>query len=102
MKGCIMNEEKKCLKCGGTNLTAGDFQSTGKIYSRPKNAKMSALFVTGVLVGSVICLDCGYLELNVDPDKVKLIIKESPNPCSPALSCKETSGHDFSSDHEDA
>ncbi len=102
MKGCIMNEENKCLKCGGTNLTAGDFQSTGKIYSRPKNAKMSTLFVTGVLVDSVICLDCGYLELNVDPDKVKLITKKSPNPCSPALSCKETSGHDFSSDHGDA
>jgi predicted nucleic-acid-binding Zn-ribbon protein len=96
-----MNEEKKCLRCSSTNLTDGDFQSTGKIYSRPKNAKMSMLCITGVLVDSIICLDCGYLELNVNPDKVKLITKNLPNPCSPAVSCKETSGHDFSSDHED-
>ena len=95
-----MNQEKKCLRCGGTNLTAGDFQSTGKIYSRPKNAKMSTLLITGVLVNSVICLDCGYLELNVDPDKVKLITKTSTNLCSPAISCKETSVHDFSSGRE--
>ena len=97
-----MNEEKKCLRCGGTNLTDGDFQSTGKIYSRPKNAKMSSLLITGVLVSSIICLDCGYLELNVDPNKVKLITKPSHNPCSPAVSCKETSEHDFSSAHEGA
>jgi predicted nucleic-acid-binding Zn-ribbon protein len=80
-----MNEEKKCLRCGGTNLTDGDFQSTGKIYSRPKNAKMSTLFITGVLVDSIICIDCGYLELNVNPDKLKLITKIIPKSCSPAV-----------------
>ena len=90
-----MNEEKKCLRCGGTNLTAGDFQSTGKIYSRPKNAKMSSLLITGVLVSSIICLDCGYLELNVDPNKVKLISKTSPDFCSETVSCNETSGHEI-------
>ena len=102
MKDCIMNEEKKCLRCGGTNLTDSDFQSSGKIYACPKNAKMSSLLITGVLVRSIICLDCGYLELNVTPVKVKLIIKKVPDICSPALSCTETSGHDFSSDHEEA
>ena len=75
-----MNDEKKCLRCGGTNLTDADFRSTGKIYSCPKNAKLSALLITGVLVNATICLDCGYLELKVDPDKVKLITKK------PALS----------------
>lgn len=92
-----MNEEKKCLRCGGTNLTAGDFQSTGKIYSRPKHAKMSSLLITGVLVNSIICLDCGYLELNVDPKKVKLISKTTPDFCSQAVSSKETSGYEISS-----
>jgi predicted nucleic-acid-binding Zn-ribbon protein len=96
-----MNDEKKCLRCGGTNLTDGDFQSTGKIYSCPKNAKMSAIFITGVLVSSIICLDCGYLELSVDPEKAKLITKKLPDLCSPALSCNETLGHDFSSNQED-
>ncbi len=91
MKGCIINEEKKCLQCGDTNLTDGDFQSTGKIYACPKNAKMSSLPITGVLVKSIICLDCGYLELNVNPHKVKLIINKLPDLCSPALPCTETS-----------
>ena len=95
-----MNEQRKCLRCGGTNLTEGDFQSTGKIYSRPKNAKMSSLFITGVLVGSTICLDCGYLELNVNPDKVKLITKSSPKNGPKAVSCAQTSGHNFSSQQE--
>jgi predicted nucleic-acid-binding Zn-ribbon protein len=81
MKGCIMNEEKKCLRCGGTNLQAGNFQSTGKIYSRPENAKISAFLTTGVPVSSIMCFDCGHVELIVDPDKIKLITKASPNSC---------------------
>ncbi|MCP4263060.1 MAG: hypothetical protein GY774_36945 [Planctomycetes bacterium] len=89
-----MNDDKKCLRCGGTNLTDADFQSTGKIYSCPKKAKMSAIFITGVLVSSIICLDCGYLELNVDPDKAKLITKTATNKNSPALSYMATSDHE--------
>ena len=85
-----MNDQKKCLRCGGINLVDGDFQSTGKIYSRPRRAKMSSLLITGVLVNSIICLDCGYLELKVNPDKVNLLTKTSTNPNSPALSRKET------------
>jgi hypothetical protein len=61
---------------------------------------MSSLFITGVLVGSIICLDCGYLELNVNPEKVKLITKPSLKTGSPPVSCTQTSGHDFSSEQE--
>lgn len=50
MKGDIMSEEKKCLRCGGTNVKPGALQSTGKIYARPKNAKLETLFTTGALV----------------------------------------------------
>ena len=75
MKGCIMNEEKKCLRCGGTSLKAGNFQSTGKIYSRPENAKFSSFLTTGVTVNSIMCFDCGQEELVVDPEKIKLITK---------------------------
>ena len=81
MKGCIMNEEKKCLRCGGTNLEPGEFQSTGKIYSRPENAKIIAVLTTGVLVSTIMCSDCGHVELIADPDKIKLMTKKSPNSC---------------------
>ncbi len=81
MKGCIMNEEKKCLRCGGTNLKAGIFQSTGKVYSRPENAKILAFLSSGAPVSSILCFDCGHVELIVDPTKIKLIAKASPNSC---------------------
>ena len=75
MKGLIMNEEKKCLRCGGTSLKAGNLQSTGKIYSCPENAKFSSFLTTGVPVNSIMCFDCGHVELIVDPEKIKLITK---------------------------
>lgn len=75
MKGWIMNEEKKCLRCGGTNLQPSDLQSTGKIYSRPKDAKLVTVLTTGVPVSALICLNCGHLELVVDTERVRSITK---------------------------
>lgn len=77
MKGCIMSEERKCLRCGGTNLVPSELQSTGKIYARPKDAKLVAVLMGGVLVNGNICFDCGHVELVVDTDKVKSIMKKS-------------------------
>lgn len=70
-----MNEEKKCLRCGGTNLQPSDLQSTGKIYSRPKDAKLVTVLTTGVPVNALICLDCGHVELVVDTERVRSITK---------------------------
>lgn len=72
-----MSEKKTCLRCGGTNLEDGEFQSTGKIYSRPKHAKLVTLLTTGVPVENIMCYDCGHLEMVVDPAKVKSIAKSS-------------------------
>ncbi len=72
-----MSEEKTCLRCGGSNLEAGEFQSTGKIYSRPKHARLVTLLTTGVPVDTIICLDCGHVELIVDAEKAKSITKVS-------------------------
>jgi len=70
-----MNEEKKCLRCGGTNLQPSDLQSTGKIYSRPKDAKLVTVLTTGVPVSALICLNCGHVELVVDTERVRSITK---------------------------
>ena len=75
MKGCIMSEERRCMRCGGSNLEAGEFQSTGKIYSRPKHARLVTLLTTGVPVDTIICLDCGHVELIVDAEKAKSLTK---------------------------
>jgi len=72
-----MSEERKCLRCGGTNLEDGEFQSTGKIYSRPKNAKLVTVLTTGVPIDTIMCYDCGHVELIVDTDKAKSIARAS-------------------------
>ena len=68
-----MSDEKKCLRCGSTNLVPSELQSTGKLYARPKHAKLLAVLTTGVLVNGVVCFDCGHVELLVDADKIKSI-----------------------------
>ena len=77
MKGDIMSEEKKCLKCGGTNVEPGGLQSTGKIYARPNNAKLETVLMTGALVNGNMCFDCGHIEMVAEPEKLKSLTKAS-------------------------
>ena len=72
-----MDEKKKCLRCGSVNTKPSNLQSTGKIYIRPKDAKLSAVLKTGVPVDAVVCLDCGHVELVIDPAKAKNLAKKS-------------------------
>jgi predicted nucleic-acid-binding Zn-ribbon protein len=64
-----MNDEMKCLRCGGSNLALSDIQSTGKVYSRPKDASLRLFLATGFPVNGLMCPDCGHLELVVDVKK---------------------------------
>lgn len=72
-----MSEQKKCLRCGGTNLLASELQSTGRLYARPVQAKLSTILTTGVLVHGDVCLDCGHVELAVDAARIKAAAKAS-------------------------
>ena len=69
-----MNENEKCLRCGSTNTKFSNLQSTGKIYVRPKDAKLLTVLKTGVPVDAIICLGCGHIELIVDIAKAKKIL----------------------------
>ena len=69
-----MSEEKKCLRCGSTNVEPGVFQSTGKIYYRPQKA---SVLLSGVVVDANTCLDCGHVELVVDAAKAKSLTEKS-------------------------
>jgi len=66
-----MSEEMKCLRCGSSNLEPSELQSTGKIYSRPKNAKLVTVLTTGAPVSGLMCLDCGHTEMVVDTKKAR-------------------------------
>ncbi len=72
-----MATERKCLRCGGTNLVPSELQSTGKIYARPKRAKLMTIFTTGVLLDGEVCFDCGHVELVADAAKIKAAMKAS-------------------------
>jgi len=77
MEGFVMSEEKKCLRCGGTNLKPGSIQSTGRVSFRPKNAKFITARTGDIPVNANICVDCGYVELLADTDKAKSLVKAS-------------------------
>jgi predicted nucleic-acid-binding Zn-ribbon protein len=70
-----MHNEMKCLRCGGTNVKPSHLQSTGKIYSRPKQASFMAVLLTGTPVSALTCLDCGHVELLVDTKKAQSLVK---------------------------
>lgn len=70
-----MDIEKKCLRCNSTNVKPSVMQSTGKIYSRPKESKFTTVFTTGAPVSALICLDCGHVEMFVDTEKAKALLK---------------------------
>ncbi len=69
------DNEMKCLRCGSSNVYPSELQSTGKIYSRPKEAKFMTIFTTGTLVSGLTCLDCGHVEMVVDTKKAKTLVK---------------------------
>ena len=75
MKGKKMNNETKCLRCGGKNVMPSHVQSTGRIYTRPKEANFLGILKTGTHVNALTCLDCGHVELFVDVKKTKAMLK---------------------------
>lgn len=72
-----MGEERKCLRCGGSNLVSSELQSTGKLYARPKRAKLMTIFTSGVVLSGDVCFDCGHVELVADAAKIKSAMKAS-------------------------
>ena len=72
-----MNSEMKCLRCGSSNVKPSHVQSTGRIYSRPKDSTLRGLITTGAHVSALTCLDCGHVELFVDVKKTKALVRSS-------------------------
>jgi predicted nucleic-acid-binding Zn-ribbon protein len=70
-----MEIEMKCLRCGSKNVEPCHLQSTGKIYSRPKEANLLGVLLTGAPVSALTCLDCGHVEMLVDIKKAKALAK---------------------------
>jgi len=72
-----MSEEKKCLRCGGSNCEPGTIQSSGRVSFHARNAKFMTTKTGAIPVNANICVDCGCVELVGDADKAKSLIKAS-------------------------
>ena len=72
-----MTEEKKCYRCGSTQLASGWAQSTGKMYFRPDKVNFFALKTADLSVTGMMCLDCGTIELVGDINKAQSLIKRN-------------------------
>ena len=70
-----MTEEKKCIRCGSTQLVPGWVQSSGKIYFRPDNVKFLTPKTADLSVNGNMCLECGTIELVGDVDKGRSLLK---------------------------
>jgi predicted nucleic-acid-binding Zn-ribbon protein len=70
-----MTEEKKCIRCGSTQLASGWAQSTGKMSFRPDKVNFFALKTADLSVTGMMCLDCGTIELVGDIKKAQSLIK---------------------------
>lgn len=66
-----MSEQCKCLNCNGTNMAQGKITSTGKVTFRPEDTKFLKLKTANVDVAACLCLNCGFVFLKADPQKVK-------------------------------
>jgi ferredoxin-like protein FixX len=72
-----MTENKKCIRCGSTQLASGWAQSTGKMYFRPDKVNFFAPRTADLSVTGIMCLDCGTIELVGDVKKAQSLIKRS-------------------------
>ncbi len=63
--------EKKCLRCGSSNLEPGVLQSTGRIHFRAENTKIMTFQTSDIQVRSNICLECGFIEMIGDFHKAQ-------------------------------
>jgi len=80
-----MNHEKKylsafvkrfgqCVRCGSAEIVITELQSTGKLYARPVGSNPITIFTSGVLVNGLVCLECGHLEMLINPNKAKTLV----------------------------
>lgn len=70
------------MRCGSENLTAANFESTSKIDSRLESSRLVSVLTTGVIVNAMLCLECGHIDMAVNPGKVRALAKVS---CTPIL-----------------
>jgi len=63
----------KCPKCGSQNFKKGQPIDSSGLRFKPEK---SGLFYTGEKFEAFACLNCGYAEFYVDPQKLREKVKK--------------------------
>lgn len=71
-----MNRER-CLWCESERLENGKLEGTGRVYFKADHAKFLVLATSEVDLRARVCVDCGYIDLYADTEKLKRILKMS-------------------------
>jgi len=71
-----MNDNTKCLKCGGSNLTLGSVQGNGRSCFRANYVPFFNLRVAEIPLDAKACLDCGFVELITNKEKLMRVTKK--------------------------
>ena len=66
-----MNEENKCLRCGGTDFAAGSIQSSGKVIFRVSKARFITSRTNTITVDAMLCMNCGHMDFIGDVKKAR-------------------------------
>ncbi|MCZ6663674.1 MAG: hypothetical protein O7B81_00035 [Gammaproteobacteria bacterium] len=69
-----MADQKSCIRCGGTELSSGSLQSTGKAYFRLARTKFLASKTSDLTVDGEICIACGHIDLVGDAEKARSLV----------------------------
>ncbi len=70
-----MADQKSCIRCGGTELSSGSLQSTGKTYFRLGSTKFLAAKTADLAVNGEICIACGHIHLVGDAEKARSLVE---------------------------
>jgi hypothetical protein len=56
-----------CSRCGSTQLVPGKFLGDGAVEFKPAKIKKFFSLTGSVRVSATACLDCGTLDISIDP-----------------------------------
>jgi len=66
----------RCLWCESERLEDGKLQTAGHVYFRPAKARFFTAGTADVAVKARVCVDCGYIDLYADTEKLKKLTKK--------------------------
>jgi len=65
--------EYKCVSCGSANVEPGTLSGAGEVHFKPDHTKFLKAATSNVNLKVNMCMECGYIALVGDVEKVKTL-----------------------------